>query len=320
MPSAIAVQSGTTARASRFHDGDVAQELQQVGCRLRLDADVAAGRHRSLLHAALHQGRALAARRQHGARAPIDQASVRIAEQAASRTGFGLLLVDAARALIGVVDAGIDGEADIVVAGRAHAVDVFEAGADRGVVIKFGQHEENRRAGGARILRLGAAASGRNRDVGGEADVRGAQPLALGLDRHMQCRLPAARHAQHNDAIGIDPRLRGEPVEGAGGVGIRLRLPDARLIVGCAAHPARHKAVNDQRGEPLRGQQPAVIEFRMRGDTAARIDDRRGRQAAFELRPEQVAGDLLLVNLAGVEPAAGQRDAACQCPVVLGVR
>jgi hypothetical protein len=121
--------------------------------------------------------------------------------------------------------------------------------------------------------------------MGGKHRIADPHSLAQSLNSRGVSRLAASRHADHNDPVCVDPRLGSEPAMAGEGIGIRLRLGDAVLVVAGTTHVSGGKAVDHERGHALSGKQASIIVVGMGCDAAARVDDHGGGKPLLDFRP-----------------------------------
>jgi len=130
-----------------------------------------------------------------------------------------------------VVNTWIDGDANLGPACLAHPFDVLDTGANKLDLVELGEHKEDRTLDRSGVALGKIATAGCYCDMGGEFHVADSHSLPKNLKGCRVGRFTASRHTHYYNPVRVDPWLGSEPAVAGEGIGIRLGLCNAVLVV-----------------------------------------------------------------------------------------
>jgi hypothetical protein len=133
--------------------------------------------------------------------------------------------------------------------------------------------------------------------MGREFHVADSHSLPKNLKGCRVGRFTASRHTHYYNPLRVDPWLSSEPAVAGEGIGIRLGLRNAVLVVASAAHIASREAVDHEGGHSLPGKHASIKVIRLRTNSTARVDDDGGGKPTLNFWPIEHCSYAILTHL-----------------------
>jgi hypothetical protein len=195
-----------------------------------------------------------------------------------------------------VVNTWINGDANLGLARLAHPFDVVDTGANELDLVELGQHKEDWAVNRSGVTLGKIAATGCYCDMGREFHVADSHSLAKNLKGCRVGRLPASRHAHHDNPVRVDPRLGSEQRWPANASAFDL-LCASRVLVVASARTTSVKLSTTRAAIPHNEKRASIKVVRVGTDTTARVDDHGGGKPALNFWPIEHCSYAILAHL-----------------------